>query len=310
MLCMAGGAWAQEYWVDASVGSNANPGTEQLPSQELIGDPPSKGADATPTRIAGSGETCILSGASSSIDGFQFGDVAYTAVVVEQDGASISNSSFDSHVRTGISLRGVSSASVIDNVFETSFAAIIAWREINSPERVSSRPLIDGNLIGAQERAIIVVGVDAEVRGNVFEAGSDTSVLIERCSPLIEGNLFEAGSGTVAAIGINHDYGMPGDVPSPTIRSNVFRSVTGIYNYYGSPDLGTSDDPGLNDFTQVGRWSIHHSADFDIWAIGNTWPNDPPIMGQDIIIYGEGSVILGPVPTQSTSVSRLKASFD
>lgn len=75
------------------------------------------------------------------------------------------------------------------------------------------------------------------------------------------------------------------------IRSNTFSrgpalGVTGN----SSPDMGTSVDPGLNDLTMISGTVIRHDGLGTVTAIGNDWPNEPPVAG-DIVITNTGSVV-------------------
>ena len=103
---------------------------------------------------------------------------------------------------------------------------------------------------------------------------------------------------------------MIGGQSMPVVRSNTFFNSLGILiGGDGNPDLGTESDRGRNDFRGIDGVCIQHDGGAEVWAVGNSWPNDPPIMGVDIIIDGDGSVILGSVPLEPASFGRLKAVY-
>lgn len=79
-----------------------------------------------------------------------------------------------------------------------------------------------------------------------------------------------------------------------TIRSNTFICDKAIrIDYSGIFDIGTASDPGQNSFALVTGTSIEHNGTETIYAIGNTWPHTPPIAGVDIVVNGTGMVIYG-----------------
>jgi len=146
------------------------------------------------------------------------------------------------------------------------------------------------------------VDTDAQILNNEFLAGSIVGIQVAHGHPRIEGNTFRPGCGTTyGAISGRNTNSLP------VVRSNVFLNDLAILITAGNMDLAVVLDQGFNDFQGVTGVSIQHDGPADVSAIGNYWPNDPPIFGVDIIINGAGSVTATTVPVRQVSVGELKA---
>lgn len=78
---------------------------------------------------------------------------------------------------------------------------------------------------------------------------------------------------------------------SPYLRDNVFQTDRGILVRDGTPDVGIAGDLGGNDFSATTICGIEHQGSEIVHAVGNTWVNDPPQIGEDVLITGEGTVV-------------------
>jgi hypothetical protein len=80
------------------------------------------------------------------------------------------------------------------------------------------------------------------------------------------------------------------DGGSPVIRDNTFTQGPVLWTRFGaSPNMGTVDDAGGNTMSAVTGTVIQHDGTGAVTALGNTWPNEPPLAG-DIVITSSGTV--------------------
>ena len=285
-----------------------------LAGQRLLGDPITKGAGTEATLIIGKGAyagingvgnpATVVCGPSSEISGFQIDADSYVlrhaAVVIDGELAVVRENQILDSSYAAVAMTNAYASHVRNNVLGAKSYGVFLR---DCPDT----PLVEGNVFAGPSLAIDMNGAESNpwIHDNVFQAGSIVGIQIQDGIPRIEGNTFEAGSGsTYGAIRTRKISAMP------VVRSNTFLNTLAIQvQDDGTPDLGTSGDPGLNDFSGVGGVCIQHDGTTDISAIGNTWPNDPPIMGEDIIINGSGTVILFGVPLEGSSIGRLKTTF-
>ncbi len=80
------------------------------------------------------------------------------------------------------------------------------------------------------------------------------------------------------------------------IRGNTFASggPALVVQQSGTPDAGTGASPGQNDFSAIVGVALRHEGTGSVMAVGNNWPNSPPVVGTDIVITGTGSVTWQP----------------
>jgi hypothetical protein len=341
-------AFGQEYWVDAAAGSDVNPGTELSPfstityavatagsgttihvlpgsyddahgesfpiflkeNQIIIGDPSAKGAGATPTTIIGKGPNPALTGvgsiatvvcaAGTEISGIQFSavyEVLHASVVVHGSTATVRNNNFLSTVYAGILMNDAGSSNIEANLIETRQYGV--WVQY-SP----NMPSISGNEFRSTYLSVRGVETNAIIIDNLFSGSNLFGIIVERGVPRIEANIFEPGvGGSSGAVTVQRETALP------VLRSNVFQGALGVEIVDGNPDMGRSGDPGGNDFQAVTGVSVEHQGSADVSAIGNLWPNTPPIIGVDIVITGSGSVMLGPVGAEERTFGSLKEAF-
>lgn len=284
-----------------------------LTNQQLIGDPTTKGAGPEPTTIVGKGDyaglsgigskVTVLCGPGSTISGFQIDadgyELRHAAVVIHGEIAEVSDNQMLGACYAGVYLSNAQASEIRGNVLESSSYGVVV-------SSCPDAPVIAENVFVSPSLSMDIVGSTSNpwIHNNVFQAGSRVGIQVQRGSPRIEGNTFEAGSGSVYG-GIR----AASAEALPFVRSNTFLNAFGVGIIDGNPDLGTNSNHGLNDFTGVTGVCIQHDGSADVSAVGNTWPNEPPLLGEDIIITGDGSVTVIAVPIPSTGFSWLKAAY-
>lgn len=80
---------------------------------------------------------------------------------------------------------------------------------------------------------------------------------------------------------------------TPVVRNCTFETPVGVHiRSNGQIDLGRTGSPGNNNFTAT-TTGIRHAGTETIPAIGNTWTNNPPQVGSDIVLESTGTVDTG-----------------
>ena len=322
-----------DYWVDASAGSDANLGTRTAPfrtithavstagtgktikvmpgtydtalgetfpiqllsNQILVGDEANKGSGSTPTRIDGHGSLGIdsfsatLVGAEGAqISGLELGKTTYQfalyALWVDGVTMQIHDNTFITSSYGGIRLINDGTSVIQANIFDTySYGVYI--------DSCPGGPVIRNN-------SFLSIAIPVEVRGsssyvviqdNTIAGDGQTGINLSGGTSRIENNTFNNPAGyTYGALRIVNS------ISTPTIRGNTFLCTTAVSNTTGIPNLGGVSDPGNNDFSTVTGASLTHEGTTTLQALGNTWPNAPPVCGTDIVATGGGSVVFGP----------------
>jgi hypothetical protein len=129
----------------------------------------------------------------------------------------------------------------------------------------------------------------ATVRRNTILGNGQVGIQLNSTFALVEGNVFMQASG--------YKYGsISATGGSCRIRRNQCQNGPihgGIYvSAFETADLGTGADPGGNTFMGKGP-SIMFEGAGTITAIGNAFPQNPPVCGTDIVLTDGGSVVFG-----------------
>jgi len=317
-----------DYWVDALHGSDSNPGTwdapfktislslsaagenklikvlpgtydETLgetfplmlqPGQILIGDEENKGDGPTPTLIVGYGDfeagtfkyATMVGAEDSKVSGFKIGTNTkiqlHIAIVADGVTVQISDNTFKANTYGGVTLSNEGTSVIEDNVFDTDSYGIYirscmdgptiqrnAFLSMGIPINVSgcsAETLISENTISGNGQIGIQFGGDAQIDKNTFNRPDGYTYGAIRCS---SGN--------------------------PAIRRNIFICTEAVRIDGGNPDLGTASEHGNNNFSSVTGASVTHNGTATVYAIGNTWPNFPPLFGTDILLNSTADVI-------------------
>jgi len=325
-----------DYFVDAASGIDNNPGTDTEPfmtishavstadvnkrikvlpgtydtalgesfpielkeGQVLVGFEDEKGDGTEPTEIYGYGEfmngwyTTVIGAEGSSISGFKIGDPTsrthHFAVVSDSVTMQISFNTVVHGTYGGVYIEGTGTTAVEFNVFANNSYGVYMTNCPDGPavrfNAFLSSLAIPVNLQNA--------GSYAEITNNTITGNGQSGIqLQDYTSALIERNTFNGTNGYMYGA-ISCDPGI-----TPGIRWNVFSCITAvIIRGDAFPTLGMEVMPGHNDFSQVTGVSIQHDGTNSIYAIGNTWPNDPPIENEDIVVNGSGMIIYGTGP--------------
>lgn len=286
---------AEDVTIRVAPGTYSAAGSEVFPimmkaGHKLIGDVASKGAGTTETRIQGDGvyELGQLDGAAivgaegARIAGFvivgETNPNFYAGIAVDGVAMEIDNNTFPGPMYAGVNSGNGGGPNVHDNLFQTSSYglfmdgsanALVHHNDIASGStgvRIHNATdcILEYNTIRALEIGVSAqgAGIPAVIRYNAFDPASDyvfSAIDVVNGSPVIRSNTFTSG-------------------PALWVRST------------GSPDMGTVDDAGGNDMTAISGTVIQHDGTRTATAVGNDWPNEPPIAG-DIVITSTGTVV-------------------
>jgi hypothetical protein len=351
-----GGAPHGDYYVHASSGSDANPGTVRAPfktithavanagtgkticvlpgtydaalgetfpirlrqNQSLVGDVANKGVGPAPTTVYGAGYAgpgwdgdymaAFVAAEGSSIAGLRIG-VPYA---VKNHGVYLVNATATISDNTFASETAVMSRGTFTSVATAPYGGIYATGDVTSEiarndflthsyglysYHCQGAMVVEDNLFQTMAIPINIMGSanNTIIRENIFVGSGQNGVLIQGGIPVVEGNTFNNPSGYA-------NYGAISCASSnanPTVRGNAFTCARGVRIENGHPDLGTTGDPGGNDFSGVSGAAIYNMGTTSVSAIGNTWAHTPPVCGSDIVITASGSVTWGTGPGQS-----------
>jgi hypothetical protein len=269
----------------------------QLPAGVYLrGDDANKGEGTVPTELAGAGDTTYGPSGSDSCK----------ATLVLGAGSAVAG------FRVDVGSGGLDYGIVADTV-----AGIIA-----------NNTFAGGGVVLACQN----FGTQAPaISGNVFKGSMGINAVLgfQQCAPVVEKNTFLSGASvynnhgtmTVKDNTINsmvllnggttsfelNQFGATGWVhmyspATATLRKNVCSAgsnpaLTTYTSAQPGPaavaDLGTSSDPGANDFSARTGTIIDHQTATVIQAIGNLWPTTPPTCGAQIKVTGGGGVVWG-----------------
>ena len=318
-----------DYFVDAVNGSNSNNGSEQTPfrtithalsvaaagdsikvlpgmynvslgevfplripdSVILIGDEDNRGTGSDSTIIAGIGlvsgsyYAAVVGGDKASISGFlileQSFDPFHYTLFCEDIEFTIYKNNINS-LWGGIYLDGGTDCLIKDNYLTASNIGI--WCESADAAVIRNNQFKSGTTVYCNRG-------DLSVINNSFSGGSARAMVVQNDSPLIDSNSF-SGSYNIAAISIQ-------STSTPKLRRNNFNISANpclLIKDTAAPDLGTALEAGLNVFTGTSGLAIQHQSTAAVYAIGNTWYNNPPVCEADIVVTGEGSIVWGTNP--------------
>jgi len=292
---LAASTFGNVVWVNSGTYNAAN--GEVFPlvvpaGVSLVGDKANNGAGSSPTLISGKGlfgasifNGALYAGQGSDISGFSFdtdGWVPNTyGVIINGVDATISSSTFLSSAYGGINSNGVVNSVIENNVFSSNSYGVLT-------SFTGTLIIQDNSFIGGSY-AIRTQG-SATILRNTFTTSGHQAIQVLGGSPSIEDNVFTtAGGYTYAAIRTS-------GTATPVLRGNTFTIGTGPAIQAidpSSPDLGTdpTTDPGNNTFTITTGPDIDQTSSTAIDAMGNTWTDNPPVCGTNII--GTGTVYWG-----------------
>lgn len=257
--------------------------------QQLIGNVTKKGAGTTETRIQGDGVyelgqmdgAAVVGAEGARIAGFvivgETNPNFYGGVVVDGVAMAIDHNTFALSYAGVISGNGAG-PTVHDNEFSNFAYGLFMDR--------SAGALVHDNDIGGGSTGIrIHNATNCTIEYNTIRAPEiGVSAQGPGVPAVIRNNSFDSpGSYTFGAIDVSNG--------SPVIRDNAFTSGPVLWvRTGGAPDMGTSTDAGGNDMTAVSGTVIQHDGTQTVTALGNDWPNEPPIAG-DIVITSTGTVV-------------------
>lgn len=257
--------------------------------QRLIGNVGSKGAGATPTRIEGGGAyplgtmdgTAVVGAEGARVAGFSIVNLSdyYVGVAVDGVTMQIDHNTFLGGMYAGVNAGNGASLDAHDNLFHTDVFGLIL--DGSGVVRVHDNTMEYGR------NGVRANGIDSlEVADNVINTW-DTGVIAALGTwIMIRNNTFNPPAGNLVA-SIQYSGGLV------LIRENTFFTSPGVRVDTGLavPDLGTAASPGLNDFAAIPGVALRHVGQGTVMAIGNTWANNPPQVGVDILITGGGTVV-------------------
>jgi len=237
----------------------------------LLGNPVTQGTGSDSTIISGWGtvnttyNATVVGGDGAKISGFmillQTTDAFHVAVFNDNNDLSVVSNTIYSYWG-GIYLSGGGSTIIENNRFRAP-SAILYCIQSSSTGTVS-------------------------IKNNDFSLSSTYAVGISGGTPLVENNYFSGNY-------INGTFRISSDA-SPILRNNNFEIVSNpavLVTGTAAPDLGTSVDPGFNVFAGSNTVAVRCESSGKIYAIGNTWHNEPPICESDIVVDGDGVVVWG-----------------
>jgi hypothetical protein len=165
-------------------------------------------------------------------------------------------------------------------------------------------------ITGARGEGVLVRDVArATISGGAIETSDRPGVLVEGGSITLDGTTFQAWKAEAGALVAMQGGAIFASEPtffgcglcavaaggSVGLRGAVFMGAgTAVFLRSGSVDLGTADDPGGNDFTQVSNTGLRVQAagPLSIAAAGNAWIQTPGAMFPS---YLPGLTLTGPL---------------
>jgi parallel beta-helix repeat protein len=258
--------------------------------QVLLGDVASKGAGAAETRIQGEGvyaleqlEGAAIVGAEGArIAGFVIANetnpLFYVGVAVDGVAMEIDNNTFPGPMYAGVNSGNGAGPDVHDNVFTTSTYGLFMDRSVGA--RVHNNDIATNSTGIRIHQATGCVVESNTIRGiqigvSVQDLGDPTTIR--------NNNFIPTGDYIFGAIDA-----LAG---SPVIRNNTFSEGPALWvRSSGAPNMGTAGDAGGNNMTAIAGTVIQHDGTGTATALGNDWPNEPPVAG-DIVITSTGTVL-------------------
>jgi hypothetical protein len=254
--------------------------------QKLVGDVANKGVGTTPTVIRGEAAYAldqldgitILGAEGSRIAGFTLvGETDqnfYAVVGVDTVAMEIDNNTFPDGTYAGINSANGASPNVHDNLFQTRTYSL--WMD------GSENAHVHDNVMQGSTGIRIFFSVDC-----VFE---DNTIYTTQIGISVSGSAIVRHNRFTPPLGYSH-AALDVWYDSPVFRDNTISAGPALWvRSTGTPDLGTGTDAGGNDFTAITGVVIQHDGPGTVTAIGNDWPNEPPLPG-DIVITSGGTVV-------------------
>jgi hypothetical protein len=289
---------------DAALGEVFPIALEQ--GQSLLGDVPNKGSGPTPTTVYGSGyagpawwgdcPAVLVAADGSSIAGLSIGApyAASTYGIYAVDvTVTISDNTFTSattNLYGGVYASGDGASAIARNDFLTYSYGLYSYY-------CTGAMVVEDNLFQTMALPVDVLGAlnNTVIRGNTFIGNGQSGVQVQHGVPSIENNVFNKPGG----YSTNGAVSCQSSNAAPKVRGNAFMCARGVSTEYGNPDLGTSGEPGGNDFSGVTGAAVYHAGAASISAIGNTWASSPPVCGTEIVTTGGGAVTWGTGPSET-----------
>ncbi len=259
--------------------------------QTLLGNVASGGGGATPTRIQGQGPyalgimagTVLVGAEGARIAGFSIATATnpnlYSGIAVNGVTMEIHDNTMLNNTYAGIGAGAGANVDIHDNLFQSRVYALV----LDGSGVVS----VHDNTMEMGDYGIRAAGIDSlDVAKNVI-GQSTAGVSVGAASTItIRDNTFNGPTGYSSGA-VVHSGGLG------IVRGNTFLTGPGVYidTGLGVPDLGTAASPGQNDFSAIAGVALEHAGAGTVMAIGNTWANNPPQVGVDILITGGGSVV-------------------
>jgi len=271
-----------------------------LEGQELTGDPDEWGDGTAATEITGSGAVgstsyyaAFVCGENSVITGFKIGNTFYQSLffciyIGDVSASVLKNTLMQLSSYGGVILENSGSAkniNIADNFISTASYGIYIY-VVEANINISQNVLVDSKIdvVNASTATLIYDNLFSGAGGGTF------AVMVENGYPVIQENTFDNPGGYGGQAAIYCQY-----AANPKIRGNDFNCVNAIKTMTNAntadPDIGTSGDPGFNDFTHVTGYVINkgdNNASINLYAIGNTWPVYPPVLDTHVYIEAVG----------------------
>ncbi len=255
----------------------------------LVGDVVNRGVGTDTVRIAGIGDydgtnwATLVAGDNSVITGFYIyqSSTALTryGMVSEDVTCVVVANTFRSEYGC-IRLLGSGDPVIRDNTLSSRYYGV--YSNCTGVALIRDNEFIEGSYIEN------VTG-DANIIHNAFSGDTHRAISSANHSAFIDSNVF-VGSYVYAALRFTSGA-------TPTVRNTSITANAGYcVQILGSanPDLGTAAEPGGNTFASAGGPCVYSESVAMVSALGNTWPNSPPVCGTDIEVSGTGNVAFGP----------------
>jgi len=265
----------------------------------FIGNIDQKGDGTLPTVIEGVDSVdaeyaaTLVAGASSYITGFKIvqpgSTMRYYCVFTNGDNVTLSRNTFVSNYGC-IRLLGTEVAVIENNVINSQYYGVYSHNTGSTYIRYNK--FMSGAFVE-------IADGNATIKGNVFTGDSFRAISVQKGTSQIDSNNITGSYFLSAMIFLNNS--------APKVRHNTLTVANGgcvQIKGYSRPDLGTADDPGYNVFGGLSGVAVIQESPYIIQAIGNTWFNDPPSCGSEIVVSSSGSLAYGTGPGDTCRIVK------
>ena len=234
----------------------------------------------------------IVAGDGGTLEGFrvsttQLGPL-YFGLIIDAAAFSVRNCVFQNSYG-GVFVTGTKDCTIENNLFETSSYGVYSW--------CNGVATIDANTFTTPALPIDNVFGNALITDNTIEGNGQVGIQIQHGSPELRDNMVIGSTN-------GYQYGavyLAFDA-TPILRDNVFKVTRNAcirIEDRSNPDLGTTTDPGGNEFyydpTQ-GSMAIELNGESHVQAIGNQFDSQTPSCGIDMqVSAGTTSSTVGSV---------------